>query len=543
MATSSPAPVDFFTGESVPPTPQQGQYDPTRSEEFVNGVTRSTAEQAEAEALALGRAQALARFGGENTTAFGPVSVRIFIQSNKDPGQPGFNNPRIPLRLSYIATVTVKASPTVLPTPEPAPPSDPPPVAVPDPVPVIVDDFVPEEPNPVFEPVPVDPGIQEGIAVTIPVFEPTPVDPGIQEGIAVTIPVIEPEPVPVDPGIQEGIAVTIPVLEPAPVDPGIQEGIATTIPVLEPAPVDDFVPQEPDPTDNFVPSEPDPTATRTVAGKDNTIFQPARAAITRQPESGDWRVRISLAPNANYLYLDPNIISGGGSRSSILAPLALTDGVLFPYTPEITTAYRADYDNYSLTHSNYRGYFYKSSFVDAVNISADFTAQDTSEANYMLAMIHFFRSVTKMFYGRDIQAGAPPPMVYLNGLGQFQYNNHPCLVSQFNYSLPNNVDYVRAGSVLNLQQNLLTQRPRASIATNPISNAVNRLRNAFGFVPQGGQQPLPQPPTLSQPGVTYVPTKISIQLTLLPVQTRGQVSKEFNLKDYASGALLKKGYW
>jgi hypothetical protein len=280
-----------------------------------------------------------------------------------------------------------------------------------------------------------------------------------------------------------------------------------------------------------------------VAGKDNTIFQPARAAITRQPESGDWRVRISLAANANYLYKDPNIISGGGSRSSILAPLALTDGVLFPYTPEITTAYRADYDNYSLTHSNYRGYFYKSSFVDAVNISADFTAQDTSEANYMLAMIHFFRSVTKMFYGRDIQAGAPPPMVYLNGLGQFQYNNHPCLVSQFNYSLPNNVDYVRAGSVLNLQQNLLTQRPRASIATNPISNAVNRLRNAFGFVPQGGQQPLPQPFTLSQPGVTYVPTKISIQLTLLPVQTRGQVSKEFNLKDYASGALLKKGYW
>jgi hypothetical protein len=292
-----------------------------------------------------------------------------------------------------------------------------------------------------------------------------------------------------------------------------------------------------------VDTNPSPPASNTVAGKDNTIFQPARAAITRQPESGDWRVRISLAANANYLYKDPNIISGGGSRSSVLAPLALTDGVLFPYTPEITTAYRADYDNYSLTHSNYRGYFYKSSFVDAVNISADFTAQDTSEANYMLAMIHFFRSVTKMFYGRDIQAGAPPPMVYLNGLGQFQYNNHPCLVSQFNYSLPNNVDYVRAGSVLNLQQNLLTQRPRASIATNPISNAVNRLRNAFGFVPQGGQQPLPQPFTLSQPGVTYVPTKISIQLTLLPVQTRGQVSKEFNLKDYASGALLKKGYW
>jgi hypothetical protein len=519
MATSNPAPVDFFTGEAVPGRPQQGQYDPSRKEEFVNGVTATTAEAAQAQALAQGRAQALARFGGESTTAFGPTSVRIFIQSNKDPGQPGFNRPSVPLRLSYIATVTVSASPTELPTPEPAPPPEPPPVAVPEPVPVLVDDpadnFVPDEPNPVFEPTPVDDPADNFVPdEPNPVFEPTPVDPPFFE-------IIPPAPPP--------------VREPAPVDNFVP---------LEPDPTDNFVPNEPDPTDNFVPNEPDPTATQTVAGKDNTIGQPARTAITKQEESGDWRVRISLAPNANYLYKDPNILSGtAGSRASVLFPLSLTDGVLFPYTPEITTAYRADYDNYSLTHSNYRGYFYKSSYVDAVNINADFTAQDTSEANYMLAVIHFFRSVTKMFYGKDQQAGSPPPMVYLNGLGQFQYNNHPCVVSQFNYSLPSNVDYLRAGSVVNLQQNLLAQRPRASIATNPISNAVNRLRNAFGFVPQAGQQPLPQPQSLSQPGVTYVPTKISIQITLLPVQTRGQVSKEFNLKDYASGALLKKGYW
>jgi hypothetical protein len=530
MATSSPAPVDFFTGESVPVQPQQGQYDPTRSEEFVNAVTRPTAEQAEAEALALGRAQALARFGGENTTAFGPVSSRIFIQSNKDPGQPGFNNPRIPLRLTYIATVTVRASPAVLPTPVPAPAPPPPPP--PEPSQLNVDPFDVPEFETLIEPPDLGP----------PVTEPVPVDLFLDPIGANVAP-------PVGPPVGPSVA----LLEPEPVnlflDPigaNVAPPVGPSVALLEPVPVDLFldpIGANVAPPTAGVDTNPSPPASNTVAGKDNTIFQPARSAITRQPESGDWRVRISLADNANYLYKDPNIISGGGSRSSVLAPLALTDGVLFPYTPEITTAYRADYDNYSLTHSNYRGYFYKSSFVDAVNISADFTAQDTSEANYMLAMIHFFRSVTKMFYGRDIQAGAPPPMVYLNGLGQFQYNNHPCLVSQFNYSLPNNVDYVRAGSVLNLQQNLLTQRPRASIATNPISNAVNRLRNAFGFVPQGGQQPLPQPPTLSQPGVTYVPTKISIQLTLLPVQTRGQVSKEFNLKDYASGALLKKGYW
>jgi len=30
---------------------------------------------------------------------------------------------------------------------------------------------------------------------------------------------------------------------------------------------------------------------------------------------------------------------------------------------------------------------------------------------------------------------------------------------------------------------------------------------------------------------------------LLPIQTRNQISNEYSLKDYASGKLLKRGYW
>ena len=44
-------------------------------------------------------------------------------------------------------------------------------------------------------------------------------------------------------------------------------------------------------------------------------------------------------------------------------------------------------------------------------------------------------------------------------------------------------------------------------------------------------------------GATYVPTKLQIQLNLLPVQTRHQISTEYSLKDFATGKLLKKGYW
>jgi hypothetical protein len=42
---------------------------------------------------------------------------------------------------------------------------------------------------------------------------------------------------------------------------------------------------------------------------------------------------------------------------------------------------------------------------------------------------------------------------------------------------------------------------------------------------------------------TYVPTKMDIQLTLLAIQTRSQVSKEFSLKGFANGDLIKGGFW
>jgi hypothetical protein len=44
-------------------------------------------------------------------------------------------------------------------------------------------------------------------------------------------------------------------------------------------------------------------------------------------------------------------------------------------------------------------------------------------------------------------------------------------------------------------------------------------------------------------GATYVPTMMEIDITLVPVQTRSQVSKQFSLKDFANGNLLRKGFW
>jgi hypothetical protein len=219
----------------------------------------------------------------------------------------------------------------------------------------------------------------------------------------------------------------------------------------------------------------------------------------------------------------------------------VTDGIIFPYTPAIDTTYRANYETYDLTHSNYRGYFYKNSYVDAISVKAVFTAQDTNDANYLLAVITFLKSVTKMFYGQDPQRGAPPPLVYLSGLGDFQFNEHPCLVSQFQYNLPDNVDYIRAGSPNNVGLNFNNIRDRQSVATNSIFGSINRL--AAAFLTKGAVTGPAGPPTLGLNRPTYVPTKMDINLTLLPVQSRQQVSQQFSLKSFASGDLIKGGFW
>ena len=267
--------------------------------------------------------------------------------------------------------------------------------------------------------------------------------------------------------------------------------------------------------------------------RDQFTLQQRNNATTQ----GDWRVRIRLLPGASYLYRD--------SVNYLLQPLRDSDGVVFPYVPTITTNYVARYDPYELVHANYRGFFYKNSHVGEIQINGTFTAQDTAEATYLLAVIHFFRSCTKMFYGQDSEfRGSPPPLVELSGYGEFQFNNHPCLVSNFNYTLPNGVDYIRV-SPNNQGVNLSNRRNPISTGGITLDSVINRLTNnnlVRGAEP--GRVDLGFSQGVNGTGQTsYVPTKMEIQLTLLPTQTREQVSKGFRLDEFARGNLLRGGFW
>ena len=267
--------------------------------------------------------------------------------------------------------------------------------------------------------------------------------------------------------------------------------------------------------------------------------QSATAQATKQDQANfaaakDWRVRLALAPGATYLYK--------GDPPGILQPLVSTDGVIFPYTPNIQVTYAASYDAQSITHSNYRVYQYQNSSVDSVTITGAFTCQDVFEANYLLAVIHFFRSMTKMFYGQDSNPknGTPPPLCYIYGLGGYQFDALPLAITGFTYNLPNDVDYIPttgaspAGS------------PQPSVSNHNTNKSANFLSGAARLLginvgPGGTPRPpsYPSTPASINQETTWVPTKIELSITCAPVLSRNMVSNKFSLRDYGTGKLLR----
>ena len=265
------------------------------------------------------------------------------------------------------------------------------------------------------------------------------------------------------------------------------------------------------------------------------------ATSAKFAQAEDWRVRLSLAPSANYLYK-------AAKSGEILFPLKATNGVLFPYTPQISVNYKANYDPSDLTHSNYKIMMYKNSVVDDVQITCDFTAQDTKEADYLLAVIHFFRSATKMFYGQDgksgPRAGTPPPLVYLSGFGAYQFDNHPLVITNFNFTSPTDVDYIRAGVSETWGGQGITQSGTKEYASSgsvfgQLAEGLRDIRLKIGNLKKGAAPKEPQFKSLSNKQATYVPTKIQLQISASPVVSRNDISNNFSLTDYATGKLLR----
>jgi hypothetical protein len=212
----------------------------------------------------------------------------------------------------------------------------------------------------------------------------------------------------------------------------------------------------------------------------------------------------------NGVVYSTNDVLGPNEPSNILYPLWSTNGVLFPYTPSISTGNSVEYEPSGFIHSNYGYNAYIRSYPKSINITATFTAQTTTEAEYLLAVIWFFRSATKSYFGVNPynKAGTPPPVLIFSYLGDYQFNKVPVVIKSFDYTLPGDVDYVPIDT---------------GIVRENFSSDVNGIGTQLS-------------------GFTYVPVQLNATIDLdvqyIPIKLRN----EFNLDLFRQGKLLNGGY-
>ena len=165
---------------------------------------------------------------------------------------------------------------------------------------------------------------------------------------------------------------------------------------------------------------------------------------------------------------------------------------MWPYTPTINVSYSAAYTAQTLAHTNYAQQSYNMSTIDQITVTGIFTANTSAEAQYMLAMISFLRSATKMFFGEDTNRGTPPPVMRFSAHGPHMFNSVPVVVTNHTQDFEGTVDYIDA-------------------------------------------------PALGSSGkyssISRVPSLMTVYVTLMPVISRTQQTK-FSLEEYARGGLI-----
>ena len=227
-------------------------------------------------------------------------------------------------------------------------------------------------------------------------------------------------------------------------------------------------------------------------GSPNNSQIQAEASFT-SAEGRDWRVKLSLPESYE--------------ASPLLQPLVTTGGLAFPFTPTIVLSHSANYNAIQPVHTNYPFYAYENSQIDQLIITAPFVVQNALEAQYWLGALHYLRSVTKMAYGNSSNNGSPPPVVRLNGYGDYIFNNVPVTISNFTLDLPGEVDYIAT-----------------SLEIGGTSNVENIRTGAVTV----------------RDGISYVPVESQITVTVQPTYSRSQV-EQFNLDQFVRGGMILQG--
>ncbi len=237
-----------------------------------------------------------------------------------------------------------------------------------------------------------------------------------------------------------------------------------------------------------------------------------RARWNGDPGQIDWRVRLSIPPSA--AELRSAIFGASTGSSQILDPLRKSDGMFWPLTPSVIIQHSANYNALAQTHSNFPFQAYQNSQVDQINIIGEFPVQNSSDAKHWVATVHFLRTVTKMFFGKqqDLK-GNPPPILFLNGYGDHVFKNIPVIVNTFNVELRSGIDYIS------------TSQPRTFGKSGSTYDAAFEDQSYTDRTAKGEND------------TTWAPTLSNISVLITPVYSRQSVS-EFSLSEFAKNGQI-----
>lgn len=202
--------------------------------------------------------------------------------------------------------------------------------------------------------------------------------------------------------------------------------------------------------------------------------------------------------------------SQNDQRYHALWPIFMTNGLVFPYNPAISENVQVNYESIDLTHTNESYYSYKNTSNVRITLSSSVWTCDTFDnAIYALAALHFFRTYSRMDFGRG-RTGRPPSPMWFSAYGNYAYHRVPVLFEKADWSFPNDVDYVgipEPGSTEYRSRRLNLKRTSSGDSTN------NRY--------------------------TWLPMKFEVSSISLLVQHTPRYWTNWNLDDYRSGAMLR----
>lgn len=228
------------------------------------------------------------------------------------------------------------------------------------------------------------------------------------------------------------------------------------------------------------------------------------------PNSGssDTRIRLSaLNPQSVY------------QNSPIMSVLATTNGMLFPYTPTISYSQSVNYMDMQLVHSNTDYQAYTRTPSVKISLNGKFTVQNQQEGKYALAALHFLKTASKSHFGQnDTKAGLPPPVLLLNGYGNFMFNRLRVILLSHTWNFDDTVDYISVDIS----------------GTNPLQTQIASGLSGLKIT----NQPTGLPGSGSVTGIVKLPALFSIQCELQVIQTPNRMRTVFNFDDFASGKLM-----